>query len=155
MKFSQMTEEQQDAIRETFLTVISVRSQEEQRYTEQFFLLLVLGNGTGVFLLATFMGALVTTNKAVGSLRVPLILFSIGAFLAAFVYVPLTAVANQATVNAFQQITDFFLDKKELEAIQPYGFNRRGLFIVWSLLLLSFLAFGVALIVCIRILGRL
>jgi hypothetical protein len=155
MKFDQMTPEQQEAFRDAFLTIISVKSQEEQRYTEQFFRLLVLGNGTGVVLLATFMGALVHNNGAVGSLRTPLIIFSIGAILAALVYVPLMLVANQASIAIFQQITEFFLNKKDVETIEGYGFNKRGSVVVFSLLISSLLAFVIASVFCIRILGRL
>jgi hypothetical protein len=100
MKFGQMSAEQQEAFREALLTVMSVKSQEEHTPSSSS---------------ATFMGALVTTNRGTAGLRIPLILFAVGGFLAAFVYVPLMAVANQASLNAFQQITDFFWIRKSLK----------------------------------------
>lgn len=59
MKYKDMTDEQKEAFRGFFLMALTVKTQEEKAYTDQFFRLLMLGNGTGIALLATFMGALV------------------------------------------------------------------------------------------------
>ena len=72
----------------------------------------------GIVLLATFMGAVVRNNAQVSMLRTPLIMFFIGALLAALVYVPLSAVASQATTNVTTQVTELFLNKKEFEELQ-------------------------------------
>ena len=57
MKYKEMSKEQQEAFRSLFLNALSIKSQEEQQYTQQFFRLLVLGNGTGIVLLVSFIGA--------------------------------------------------------------------------------------------------
>ena len=95
MKFQEMNGQQQDAMKQVMLIALNVRTQEEQKYTHEFYRLLVLGNGMGIVLLATFMGAVVHNNRQVSMLRTPLIMFFIGALLAALVYVPLSLVAGQ------------------------------------------------------------
>lgn len=154
MKYTEMSDEQQEAFRGFFLMVLSTKSQEEKAYTDQFFNLLVIANGTGIALLATFMGALVKNAQQIVQLRTPMIIFLVGAFLAALVYLPLMSVANAATNNISTQVTDFFLDKKDLETIQTFGLNCAGRIIVSLLLLTSLLLFVVGVAMCIRILSR-
>ncbi len=72
VKFQEMNEKQQDAIKQVILIALNVRSQEEQKYTHEFYRLLVLGNGMGMVLLATFMGAVVHNNGQVSMLKTPL-----------------------------------------------------------------------------------
>ena len=88
-------------------------------------------------------------------LRTPLIMFFIGAILAALVYVPLFAVASQATTNITNQVTAFFLNKREFEELQGYGLNCAGRIVVYVLLLSSSIMFGVGIYKCISVLGRL
>jgi len=70
MKFKEMNDEQQEAFKSFFLMVLTVKTQEEQQYTQQFFRLLMLGNGTGIALLATFMGALVRNDQHITQLKI-------------------------------------------------------------------------------------
>ena len=78
MKYDEMDETQQDAFKGIFLTVLSVKSQEERQYTQQFFRLLLLGNRSGILILTTLMGALVGNKDRVYLLRAPLIAFFVG-----------------------------------------------------------------------------
>jgi hypothetical protein len=153
MKFKDMNEYQQEAFRELFLTALTVRTQEEQQYSQQFYRLLMLGNGTGIALLATFIGALVRDNKQVTQLRTPMIVFLVGACVASLVYLPLMSVANAATNNITNQVTEFFLNKRDVETLQGYGLNLAGRIVVKFLLFASLTLFVIG--VCIRILGRL
>lgn len=155
MKFQEMDEKQKDAIKDVILIALNVRTQEEQKYTHESYRLLVLGNGMGIVLLATFMGAVVPNNGQVTMLKTPLIMFFIGALLAALVYVPLTAVASQATNNITNQVTEFFLNKKEFEELQGYGLNCAGRIVVNVLLLSSLVMFSWGVYKCIGVLGRL
>ena len=59
-------------------------------------------------------------------LKTPMIVFLIGAFIAASVYFPLISVANAPTNNITGQVTDFFLNKKDVETMQGYGLNQAG-----------------------------
>jgi hypothetical protein len=154
MKFKDLSDYQREAFRELYLTALAVRTTEEQHYTQQFYRLLMLGNGTGIALLATFMGALVKENKQVTQLRTPMIVFLIGACAASLVYFPLMSVANAATNNITNQVTEFFLNKKDLETIQGYGLNLAGRIVISVLLFASLVLFVVGVILCIRILGR-
>ena len=154
MKYKEMSDEQKEAFKGFFLMVLTVKTQEEKAYTDQFFRLLMLGNGTGIALLATFMGALVRNAQQIVQLKTPMIVFLVGAFVAALVYLPLMTVANAATNNITTQVTDFFLDKKDVETIQGYGLNRAGRAVVMLLLFSSLILFVVGVAMSIRILGR-
>jgi hypothetical protein len=154
MKFEEMDEPQQEAFKSLFITALTVRTQEEQQYTQQFYRLLMLGNGTGIALLATFMGALVRNNQQVIQLRTPMIVFLVGASVASLVYLPLMSVANAATNNITTQVTEFFLNKKEVETLQGYGLNPAGRIVVTLLLFASLVLFVIGVVMCIRILGR-
>ncbi len=153
MKYSQMSEAQQAAYRDILSTIVSVKSQEEQKYTHEGYRLLVLGNGAGIAILAAFMGSLAGTGNEFGPLLMPLKYFFVGTILAALTYVPLIAVANQATVKVTDQISDFFLDKLDIEKIRGYGFSRAGRVILALLLLGSFLSFCIGVYKCVSILS--
>jgi len=145
MKYKDMSKEQQDAFKGYFLMALTVKTQEEKAYTDQFFRLLMLANGTGIALLATFMGALIRNAQQVVQLKTPMVIFLIGACIAALVYVPLMAVANTATNVIATQVTDFFLNNKDLETIQGYGLSLRGRVVVMLLLLASLILFVIGL----------
>jgi hypothetical protein len=152
MKYKEMSEEQKEAFRQYFIDVLRIKSQEEQQYVQQAYRLLILGNGTGIVLLATFMGALAGKAANFHLLVAPLTKFFIGAIFAALVYIPLMAVSNQATITIAKQITDFFLNKKDVEEIQGYGFNKIGWCVVRTLLILSAVAFFWGVYECLSIL---
>jgi glucan phosphoethanolaminetransferase (alkaline phosphatase superfamily) len=154
MKYQEMSDEQQDAFKGVLLMALTVKTQEEKAYTDQFFRLLMLANGTGIALLATFMGALIRNAEQITQLKTPMIVFLVGAFLAALVYLPLMTVANAATNNITTQVTDFFLNKKDIETVQGYGLSRAGRAVVMLLLFASLILFVIGVAMCIRILGR-
>ena len=143
MKYKEMSKEQQEAFRSLFLNALSIKSQEEQQYTQQFFRLLVLGNGTGIVLLVSFIGANAGKNLP----------YFIGAILAALVYFPLMSVASQATVHIANQVNDFFLNKLNVEDFQGYGFNGIGRAIIFLLLISSLVAFCIGMYQCIKVLS--
>jgi hypothetical protein len=117
--------------------------------------LLVLGNGAGIALLATFMGAVAAAGNPLANLVAPLWKFFIGCVLAALIYAPLMAVASQATNHIANQAFAFFQNQIDIESMQGYGFNRLGLWVVRLLALgsLSFFSWGVYQ--CIQILKSL
>jgi len=114
----------------------------------------MLANGTGIALLATFMGALVRNAVEIVQLKTPMVIFLVGAFLAALVYLPLMSVANAATNNITSQVTDFFLNKKDIETMQGYSLNRAGRTVVMLLQVTSLILFVIGVATCIPILGR-
>lgn len=154
MRYQEMTDEQKEAFRAFLLMALTVKTQEEKQYTDQFFRLLMVGNGTGIALLATLMGALVRNTQQIVQLKTPMIVFLVGAFVAALVYLPLMTVANAATNNVTTQVTDFFLNKTDIEKMQGYGLNRTGRAVVLLLQFASLILFVVGVAMCIRILGR-
>jgi hypothetical protein len=155
MKYSDMSEAQKAAFRDILGTIINIKSQEEQKYIHDGYRLLVLGNGAGIAILAAFMGSLASHGNKISGLIIPLTLFTIGVVLAALTYVPLIAVSNQATINATNQITDFFLNKKDVEELQGYGFTKKGRFILAVLLGGSFIIFCVGIYMCLSLLNGL
>jgi hypothetical protein len=154
MKYKEMSDEQKEAFRGFLLMALTVRTQEEKQYTDQFLRLLMLANGTGIALLASFMGALIRNTQQIVQLKTPMIIFLVGTFVGALVYLPMMSVAADATTNITTQVTDFFLNKKEIETMQGYGLNRAGRVVVRLLLFASLVLFVVGVAMCIRILGR-
>ncbi|MDH5553433.1 MAG: hypothetical protein OEX82_08920, partial [Nitrosomonas sp.] len=75
MKFQDMTREQQEAFSGLLLNIVSIKSQEEQQFTQQFFRLLILGNGMGIVLLATFMATMAGESAQLQGLATPLLKF--------------------------------------------------------------------------------
>ncbi|OGW43752.1 MAG: hypothetical protein A2Y66_00040 [Nitrospirae bacterium RBG_13_41_22] len=126
MKYSDMSEAQKAAFRDILGTIIKIKSQEEQKYIHDGYRLLVLGNGAGTAILATFMGSLASHGSKISGLIIPLTLFTIGVVLAALTYVPLIAVSNQATINVTNQITDFFWIKKMLKRCKDMVLQKGG-----------------------------
>lgn len=148
-----MTKEQQEAYRALLLNIVNIKSQEEQQYTQQFYRLLVLGNGTGVILLSSFIGAIAGKNVPYFlELISPLSWFFAGMILAALIYFPLMSVANQATTNIGDQVNKFFMNTLDIEDFQGYGFNKFGQLIITLMLMGSLIAFGVGVYKCIVIL---
>lgn len=154
MKYKDMTQEQQEAFRGFLLNIVGIKSQEEQQYTQQFYRLLILGNGAGIVLLATFMGAVAGQGAQLAELVTPLIKFFFGAILAALVFFPLMGVANQATAHIGNQVSKFFLNELDIEQLQGYGLNKVGRIIIYALLIGSLASFGIGVYQCIGILGR-
>jgi len=147
-----MNKDQKDAFKSLILQLVAARKEEESHYVQQFYKLLVLGNGAGIVLLATFMGAVAQNAEFVELLVTPLVCFSIGAVLAASIYFPLMAVAGQSTGAILKQASEFFLNEIELEDIQHYGLNTKGRIIVFTLCLASLGMFTAGLYMCVGIL---
>jgi hypothetical protein len=92
--FRDLDPNQKEAVRELLLRGIDRRIREDIEYTNQIFRLLIVGNGAGVALLATFMGAVAANGHPVSALVTPLWKFFLGCISAAFIYWPLVAVAS-------------------------------------------------------------
>lgn len=140
--FKDLDPAQQEAFRELVLRAVDKRIREEMHYTNQVFRLLVFGNGAGVALLATFMGAVAATGNPVGELVTPLWKFFFGSVSAALIYGPLFAVAGQATNHMGEMASKFILNEIEIESMQGYSLNRRGRLVVGFLALVSLLFFA-------------
>ncbi|WP_295625338.1 hypothetical protein [uncultured Nitrosomonas sp.] len=153
-KFKEFDNDQKSAFKELLFIVMERRIKEEIEYTNHVFKFLVLGNGAGIALLAAFMGAIAATGNPISELVSPLWKFLIGATLAAFIYVPLFAVASQATIHAANQISDFFQNKLDFEEIGSWSLNRKGLIIVQLLALTSLILFFWGVYQCISILEK-
>ena len=152
MKFQEMTREQQEAFSRLLLSIVSIKSQEEQQFTQQFFRFLILGNGTGIVLLATIMATIAGDEAQLMALAAPLVKFFVGAILAALVFFPLMAVANQATIYIGGQVTKFFLNELDIEEFRGYGLNKLERFVINILLIGSLLTFCLGVYQCIGIL---
>ena len=152
MKFQDMTREQQEAFSGLLLNIVSIKSQEEQQFTQQFFRLLILGNGVGIMLLATLMATMAGDAGQLIGLATPLIKFFVGAILAALVFFPLMAVSNQATVYIGGQVTKFFLNEIDIEEFRGYGLNKLERLAINLLLVGSLLAFSLGVYECIGVL---
>lgn len=154
-RFRDLDGDQKDAFKELLLRGIDRRIHEEIEYTNQVYRLLVLGNGAGIALLATFMGAVAATGNPFADLVAPLWKFFIGCVLAALIYAPLMAVSSQATNHIARQALAFFQNQIDIESLQGYGFNRLGLWVVRLLALASLSFFSWGVYQCIQILKSL
>lgn len=155
MKYNEMDDSQQAAFRDFLMQSVDRRINEETEYTNQLYRLLVLGNGTGIVLLATFMGSIAAEGRSISPLVPPLWKFFIGAVLAACIYFPLMAVASQATLSIANQVVAFFKNELDVEDLQGYGLNKLGRMIVLLLAISSLLLFGVGVYQCMAILSKL
>lgn len=146
MKFSELPERRANSIASFFLKVAEIKSAESQEISRAGLQLLVIGNGAGILVLATFMGVIVQKGDSLSDLISPLIAFLVGATLGALMYIPLIAVASDAASHLGTTIEKFFNDQIELEELQGYSLTKRGKFVVNGLLLLSILCFVVGVV---------
>lgn len=153
-KFKEFDNNQKSAFKELLFIIIERRIKEEIEYTSHVFKFLVLGNGTGIALLATFMGGIAATGNPISELVSPLWKFLIGATLAAFIYVPLFAVASQATIHTVDQVSDFLQSKLDFEDIKGWSLNKKGLLVVQVLASASLILFFWGVYQCISILEK-
>jgi hypothetical protein len=126
--------------------VAEIKSAESQEISRAGLQLLVIGNGAGILVLATFMGVIVQKGDSLSDLISSLIAFLVGATSGALMYVPLIAVASDAASHLGTTIEKFFNDQIELEELQGYSLNKRGKLVVNGLLLLSILCFVVGVV---------
>lgn len=124
-------------------------------YTNHVYRLLVLGNGAGIALLASFMGVVAGRGHPVAELVPPLWKFLLGCILAALIYAPHMAVAAQAVNHAANQTIQFLKNEIDLESVQGWVLDRRGQRVIALLALSSFLLFVVGVIQCIYVLASL
>ncbi len=149
MKFSQLDARNAEAIAGFYIKIAEITAAQSQQLAQDGLRLLVLGNGAGVAILATFLGGIIQNGKPVDDLLVPLIWFLIGVVFAALVYLPLIVVASDTAKHIGEGIEKFFKDEVNLEELQGYGLTKRGVFLVNTFLLLSIICFVVGIILCI------
>jgi len=155
MKYSELPERNAAAIAAFYLKVAEIKANESQEISRAGLKLLVLGNGAGVLILATFMGVIVQEGDSLSDLITPLVWFLVGATLGALIYIPLIAVAHDAANHLGTSIENFFRDQIELEELRSYGLTKRGTRIVNGMLVLSILCFVTGVILCVSALyGR-
>jgi hypothetical protein len=154
-RFHDLDAEQKDAFKELLLRAIDRRIREEMDYTSQVNRLLLLGNGAGVAILVTFMGAVASNGNPLAEFAAPLWKFFIGCVLAALIYFPTLAVASQATFHIEKQAKAFFQNQMDIEALEGYGYNRFGRWFVTLLSLMSLFFFSWGVYQCIQILKSL
>jgi hypothetical protein len=147
MKFSEITDRKAEALKSLYLTILSIKVQEEQELTRSGMKYLLFGNTGGIALLTTFFARLSEHNLSASAFKSSLVLYVLGAFLAAFIYLPLIGVASNASSHYGDIIEKFFRDELNLENMQGYGFTPRGRIIVLSLLGSSITSFAIATII--------
>jgi hypothetical protein len=154
-KFRELDSDQKAMAKEMLMRAIDRRVKEDIEYTNHVYRLLVLGNGAGIVLLASFIGVIAGKGQSVTELVPPLWKFLLGCILAALIYAPHMAVATQAVNHAAAQTLQFLKNEIELESIQGWVLNKRGQRVVALLALLSFALFVVGVLQCIYLLSSL
>lgn len=154
-KFRELDADQKAIVKEMLLRAIDRRVKEDMEYTSQVYRLLVLGNGAGIALLASFMGVVAGRGHSIDALVSPLWKFLLGCILGALIYAPHMGVAAQAVYHAANQTTQFLKNELDLESIQGWGLSKRGRKLIAILALGSLILFVLGVIQCIYLLSTL
>lgn len=154
-KFREFDEDQRVVFKELLLRGIDRRIKEDMEYTGHVFRFLVLGNGAGIALLASFMGVVAGRGHPLDALVSPLWKFLLGAVFAALIYAPLMAVSTEATNKVLAEAVQFFKNELDFESMQGWALNKRGQRVVGFLILASFICFIWGVIQCVGILSSL
>ncbi len=120
MKYSEMNDDQKEAFREYYMLVLQTRIAEGQKYSDQVLRFLILGNGAGILLLATFMGTLAGNNKNFSMMVNPLMGFVLGLLFASLVFIPLLYIANKSANKISNQSIDFFFNQSDTCNLRDY-----------------------------------
>ena len=152
MKFKELDSEQKTAFTQFFCNIQNIKTQEEQNIVNQFYRLLIVGNGAGILLLSTFMGALTANGRPIAQLLSPLLKFLIGAALATFILFFAMGIASQAVVHMERQIKEIFHNVLDVENYQGYGFSKGGMRILRAIILGSLTMFIWGVVQCVLIL---
>ena len=137
MKFSDFSDREAQALVTYYTQLLTVKAQEDQSYNQAGVRLLLLANGAGIALLGTFVGGLAQAQTPLTPFILPLICFLTGLITGGLLYLPLMAVSSNAITVMGQNIELFITNKKNIEELQYYGFNRRGRIIMLSIALIS------------------
>ena len=148
-QFKDFDDDQRVALKELLLRAVDRRVKEDMEYTNHVYRLLVLGNGAGIALWASFIGVVAGRGHPVGDLVSPLWKFLLGCVLAAFIYAPLMGVASQALNHQVKQTVQFFRNELEFETIQGWSLNKKGRILVGVLALSSLVCFVAGVSQCI------
>lgn len=152
-KFREFDDDQRTVFKELLFRGIDRRIKEDMEYTSHVFKFLVLGNGAGIALLASFMGVVAGRGNPLDALISPLWKFLLGAVLAALIYAPMMAVATEATTKTLAEAVEFFQNRIEFEAMQGWGLSKRGRRVVAWLMALSLICFVWGVVQCVGILS--
>lgn len=151
-KFSEFDEQQKEILKEILLIELENKMKEDREYIGHIIRFLILGNGSGIILLATFMGAIAASGHPISQLVSPLWKFLFGAIIGVLIYGPLAIVANQAVTFHAEQAIKFIKNEIEFEEKQNWGLSNRGIIYVRFFMFLSLILFLWGVFNCIFIL---
>lgn len=154
-KFSQLHADQKDAMTQFLAIGLGRLINDQMEHTNQAHKLLVLGNGAGIALLASFMGVILSNKQPIDDLVAPLGVFLLGTIFAAIIHAQLSVFMHGSVTFHFTQAQDFLLDRVDLEGFKNWVPNRTNKFIGAALPLASFLCFIIATGRCVYILAKL
>lgn len=145
VQFSELDTDQRTAIQITLNTALAEKIKQSNILLTSGLRFLIIGNGAAIVVLGAFLGG-IYEGPLFNELIPSLVLFVIGACVSALSYIPLILVSAAGINHLSNEIFNFFLDKKRLNEITGYGFNKIGQIVFSSILLISLLAFmiGVA-----------
>lgn len=139
--YHDMETDQRAAVRDLLLKGVDQRIKEESHYTTELYRFLTLANAAGLALLGSFVNGIASRGQSLAPLVGPFWAFLIGAMLSVLILLPLTAVANQATVHSGNQFIAFVLNQTPTENLIGYGFSKRGRLVVTAMALASMVLF--------------
>lgn len=151
-KFNEFDESQKEVLKEFLILELGNKIKDDREYIGHIFRFLIYGNGSGIILLATFMGAIAANGHPISQLVSPLWKFLFGSISGALIYATLATLASQAIVFHYEQAIQFLKNEIEFEDKKSWVLTNRGITFVQITMLCSAIFFIWGVIDCISIL---
>ncbi|MGZ0018734.1 hypothetical protein [Nitrosomonas sp. wSCUT-2] len=154
-KFNEFDDQKKEILKEIMILELENKVKDDREYIGHIMRFLIISNGSGIILLATFMGAIAASGHPISQLVSPLWKFLFGAIIGSLIYGILAIVANQALNFHSEQAIRFIKNEIDLEEKQNWGLTKRGIISCWVLMSISFILFLWGVYNCISILSSL
>ncbi len=137
MKFSEHTDDQKEALKCFHFQNIEFYKQEEMFFIQIFFKMLLVANGSAIFLLCAYIGSLVGSDNPSDLFTLPLVLFLLGLISAGYIIQYTLNVITTSRSNVTRQVYAIFKDELDVDQFESWGFSKKGLVIVGTLKFIS------------------
>jgi len=146
--FNELDDKQKEVFMDLALVAIKRKIDDDTKYTDRVFRLLLLGNAFAIFLIVAYA----TKAYSFSELTPPLWKYIVGVVFAGFMNIPLWLVSLDATTIVSDQWKQFFLNKADLDTVAGWSLNKTGARIFYFLLFTSLFFFCLGSYQVIRIL---
>ena len=134
-------------MKDYYLQMLGFYKQEEMFFIQNFYRMLILANGSAIFLLCAYLGTLVGAGKPADGFVFPIFLFLVGLLAAAFIIQYTLKVVAVSRLKITEQIVKIFKDDLDIDDFQPWGFSQSGLVVIGVAQIISGVCFLLGVIV--------